>query len=326
MIQKIDQKTWVENSMEVKEFIDQNPDYVQLSSEVAHILETIVKKAEIEYSSITHRAKSLHSFLEKIVRKKYDEPFKEITDFAGVRLVFLYNSDFYKIESIIKENFKIIEIVDKLNDKGVDKFGYGAIHFIVQLSSSHSGARYDNIKNLKCEIQVRTVLQDAWSIIDHHLAYKNESAIPKQLRRQINGLAGLFETADNSFNQIRKERELYISKVIKSKEKPQVFLNEDLNLDSLREYAAWKFPHDSVEVYEGQIQLFLKVFKNHLGYSKLIEIDNLVVKGIDKYNSIKHNFIGQKFNSSLVALAITMAFGDPEVKWKLYQHFNWIPV
>ena len=93
----IDEQTWVENAPIVKQFIDQRTNYEALCQEVAYILETIVEKNKIEYSSITHRTKSLKSFLEKIHRKKYSDPFKKVTDIAGVRLVFLYNSDFDKI-------------------------------------------------------------------------------------------------------------------------------------------------------------------------------------------------------------------------------------
>jgi ppGpp synthetase/RelA/SpoT-type nucleotidyltranferase len=61
--------------------------------------------------------------------------------------------------------------------------------------------RYDDLKKLVCEIQVRTVLQDAWAIIDHHLSYKQESDVPKILRRKLNSLAGLVETAHDQFDQ-----------------------------------------------------------------------------------------------------------------------------
>jgi ppGpp synthetase/RelA/SpoT-type nucleotidyltranferase len=249
--------------------------------------------------------------LEKIVRKDYENPFNEITDFAGVRLVFLYNSDFEKIEKVIEENFKIKEKVDKLNDKGVDKFGYGAIHYIVQLSKKHSGARYDNLKNLNCEIQVRTVLQDAWSIIDHHLVYKNESSIPKQLRRKLNSLAGLFDTADDQFNQLRIERESYIEKVEKSISSPRQFLNEDLNIDSFRQYIAWKFPQLPIETFDGQYEIVYSGIKDISELNKLSDLDRLVEKGMTKFIEIKPKFKDEpNFHSSSVAALIAVSLVD----------------
>src|SRR5690554_6791035 len=222
---------WKEKPETVKKFLEQKNDYEQLCAEIAYILKKKLSEAEIEFSSVSYRAKTLKSFLEKIVRKTYDNPFADITDFAGVRVVFLYQNDLTKIEAIIKKEFKIIEKVDKLNDKGIDKFGYGAIHYIVKIGKNSSGARYDDLKNLVCEIQVRTVLQDAWAIIDHHLVYKKESEIPSSLQRKLNSLAGLFETADNQFDILRQEREKYLTD-IKESITSNEFLKNELNLDT----------------------------------------------------------------------------------------------
>jgi putative GTP pyrophosphokinase len=194
---------WQENPETIKKFLEQKTDYEQLCAEIAYILKKKLSKDSIEYSSVSFRAKTLKSFLIKIVRKTYENPFNEITDFAGVRVVFLYQNDLTRIEHIIKKEFEILKKVDKLNEKGIEKFGYGAIHYIVKIGKNSSGARYDDLKKLVCEIQVRTVLQDAWAIIDHHLVYKKESEIPTNLQRKLNSLAGLFETADNQFDILK---------------------------------------------------------------------------------------------------------------------------
>ena len=287
MKQNIDEGTWLDNSITIKTFLDKRSNYEQLCQEVAYILENVIEIGDIEYSSISFRAKSLKSFLEKIVRKTYHDPFVEITDFAGVRLVFLYNSDFSKIEKIINETFKVIEKVDKLNDKGVDKFGYGAIHYIIELNKNHSGARYDNLKSLRCEIQVRTVLQDAWSIIDHHLVYKNESEVPKTIRRKLNSLAGLFETADDQFNQIRNDREIYIGTVHASKNKPNEFLETDLDIDSLTEYLLWKMPELPTQTFDQQIEICFSIIKEDRNFKKLKDIDQTFEKNLTRFEKIK---------------------------------------
>jgi ppGpp synthetase/RelA/SpoT-type nucleotidyltranferase len=267
---------WVEEPEKIREFLNCRPEYEQLGTEIVYILEKKLREAKIEISSVTTRAKTLNSFLEKITRKSYTEPFKEITDFAGVRIVFLYESSFKDIEAIIGREFEVVEKVDKLNDKGLDRFGYGAIHYIVKLGSESSGARYDYLKKLKCEIQVRTVLQDAWAIIDHHLVYKNESDIPTTLQRKLNSLAGLFETADNQFEILRQEREHYLAS-LKSTVNTQGFLENEVNLDTFEEFAKWKFPDKAVESYKGQTQrIFRSVSK--IGFSTISEINSIIEK------------------------------------------------
>ena len=266
---------WNKNPEVVRSFLDKIPDYQQLCTEVAYILEKKLKAEAIEIAMVVWRAKTLKSFLEKIERKKYGQPFEEITDFAGVRVVALYVSDIPRIEEIIGREFTVVEKVDKLNDKGSDKFGYGAIHFIVKLGQSSSGARYDDLKELICEIQVRTVLQDAWAIIDHHLVYKNESDVPTLLQRKLNRLAGLFEMADDQFDSVRSERAAYLNEIRESKASPHQFLENELNQDSFVEYLKWKFPNLESESYENQAAQIL-FFVDKDKYRHLSDLDTAV--------------------------------------------------
>lgn len=268
--------TWKKNPEIIKNFLDQKNDYEQLCAEIAYILKNKLEKDDVEFSSVSYRAKTLKSFLEKIERKTYENPFKELTDFAGVRVVYLYQNDLPKIESIINREFKILEKVDKLNDKGIDKFGYGAIHYIVRLGKNSSGARYDDLKTLVCEIQVRTVLQDAWAIIDHHLVYKRESEIPSSILRKLNSLAGLFETADSQFEAIRKEREIYLTELDKSKETKN-FLKNELNLDSFNSYLTWKFPKMNAVFFDGQNEIVFEDISS-LGLKSLEDLDKIITK------------------------------------------------
>src|SRR3954463_6848526 len=108
-----EERLWKENTESIKRFIDRQPDYEKLCAEVAYILNRELNKAEIEFSTITYRAKTLNSFLEKIQRKSYRDAISEITDFAGVRVVCLYVDDLPKLEKIIGENFEIVEKIDK---------------------------------------------------------------------------------------------------------------------------------------------------------------------------------------------------------------------
>lgn len=246
---------WQQNLGTIRQFIERHDDYKQLCDEVVYILRAQLKSRGIETASISARAKNLDSFLEKIRRKTYSLPFDEITDFAGARVVCLYKNDLQVIEEIIRTEFEVIEKVDKLNDKNVDQFGYGAIHFLVRLGKKSSGARYDDLKSLVCEIQTRTVVQDAWAIIQHHLVYKHESEVPAVIQRKLNSLAGLFEIADNEYQQIRQERDAYVDGIRQSTSQPVQFLQYDVNLDSLREYLQWKFPDRPLESFPGQLAL-----------------------------------------------------------------------
>ena len=72
--------------------------------------------------------------------------------------------------------------------------------------------------------------------------YKNESDVPEPLQRKLNGLAGLFETADDQFQHIYDARQGYLEGVRLLTGTPSQFLETSLNVDSLTEYLRWKFP------------------------------------------------------------------------------------
>ncbi len=278
-----EERLWRENTESIKRFIDRQPGYEKLCAEVAYILNRELNKEEIEFSTITYRAKTLNSFLEKIQRKSYRDPVSEITDFAGVRVVCLYIDDLKRLEKAIGEHFEIVEKIDKLTARKADQFGYGAIHFIVRLGKNASGARYDDLKNLVCEIQTRTVLQDAWAIIDHHLVYKNESNIPSVLRSRLNLLAGNFQSADEKFSDLRTEREEYLREVEDSKINPEQFLENELNLDSFVRYAHWKFPDLPAGTGVLDVPFYFKPLTG-MDLHDLRDLDEIVDRGAAAYD------------------------------------------
>ncbi len=271
---------WRSDPDTVRRVLQIRPDYEQLCGEVAYILRKRLATRGVETASITSRAKTLESVLEKVQRKLYTDPLEELTDLAGVRVVCLYGSELEKVAEVIRTEFTVLEDVDKLDELGVDHFGYGARHFVVRLGLNSSGARYDDLKHLPCEVQVRTVVQDAWAIIQHHMVYKRDSQVPTQLQRKLNSLAGLFETVDDQFERIREEREAYVAGVRESVGKPAEFLNNELNLDSLKEYLRWKFPQRAVENWDGQIRVLLDPLLS-AGYERLADVNEIVERTAD---------------------------------------------
>ncbi|TON22741.1 GTP pyrophosphokinase [Vibrio parahaemolyticus] len=254
-MQNYKDKVWRNSPEIIRSYYENIEKYKLLCEEIHYILNKNLYLSEIEIASISSRSKSLDSFCEKIHRKHYKDPFESITDFAGVRVVFLYEQDRELIEQVIEKSFDIVEKVDKVQDSEVDRFGYGALHYIVKLNKNYAGERYEDIRDYRCEIQVRTILQDAWALVAHHLSYKQESDVPKHLRRKLNALSGLFETADDQFQHIREAREEYQLKVATAIDHSDTLvMSQDIELDSLIAFLKWKFPQrwldDSTEVSE----------------------------------------------------------------------------
>lgn len=222
------------------------PLYKQLADEVHYILCKNLPKNQIAISSIEPRLKEFDSFYEKIKRKEYKgNVFEKVEDIAGVRILCAYRSDLDKIEEMIREKFTVVKanIMHKRTDL---VFGYMSDHYLVQLPRHYRGERYDAIKSLKCEIQVRTVAMHAWATVSHQLDYKQEIDIPSDLKNDFYALSGIFYIADSLFEQFKSAREKSMQKLSESIEQRGFNLDDEVNLDTMTAYLSWKFPDRKV--------------------------------------------------------------------------------
>ena len=69
---------WLTRPDTIRRFLELRPRYEDFCREVEYILTKRVRQSRIEISTITSRAKTLNSFLEKLERKLYPNPFNEI--------------------------------------------------------------------------------------------------------------------------------------------------------------------------------------------------------------------------------------------------------
>ncbi len=264
---------WANDPNVIRTFLEVQPHYEKLAEEVAYVLEKNIRTSDIEYSAVTSRAKTMDSFCEKLKRKNYNDPLREITDIAGVRVVFLYPKDRPQLEKLIEKEFRVVDTDDKAKGQS-DRFGYRGLHYLVNLGKNASGARYDDLKGLVCEIQVHTVLQDAWAIVAAHLMYKQESDVPKELIENLKALSAQFMLTDRMFDQWRDERRQYTDKVrTQISEREHDFLKSTINADNLAEFLNWRFP-DREPCDTGGLRFLLFLLPQY-GYTTLRELDVL---------------------------------------------------
>ncbi|GLC88751.1 GTP pyrophosphokinase [Lysinibacillus piscis] len=258
--------------------------YKQLEEEGKHTLKLALNQENIKIHTILSRVKEKDSFLKKIEEKQTTNPFEDITDIVGLRVVCLFLSDIEKITKVINNNFEIILEDNKITDpSNFNMFGYMSAHYIVKIKQHFKGSRYDSIKNIAFEIQVRTISMDAWANISHFLEYKSDNDIPPELKRDFNALSGLFYVADTHFEMFYKERQentISISEDIEGIVKKSNN-HEDiaLNLDSLTLYLTNKFsnrPHANSKIVSHFVSELLKS-----GYTTIQTLDMLIEKGFE---------------------------------------------
>ncbi|MBO1359291.1 hypothetical protein J2D73_05705 [Acetobacter sacchari] len=187
--------------------------YSSFSENLVHLLRSIINGDDFKIHVIEARVKTIKSFKEKLNRpgKSYSNPLQDIPDLCGCRIITYYADDVKKISSIITEEFDVIEeeLSHQPGELEVDKFGYLSAHYIIRLGKGRRElTEWKKFSSLHAEIQIRTVIQHAWSAISHEMQYKQESSVPSTLQRRLYRIAGLFELADEEFVKIRDQKAL----------------------------------------------------------------------------------------------------------------------
>ena len=178
----------------------------QLKEVVEHISRRVLSRKKINYHIVLGRVKDFDSFQDKILRKGFSDPFNDVKDLVGVRVVCLFRPEVEEVANIIKDTFTILEEDNQMEGTSPDNFGYMAFHLKAKLKDSQVDTSHEEIKNVPFEVQIRTIAQDAWAAISHYLDYKKESDIPARLKRDFHALSGLFYVADVHFSMLGEEK------------------------------------------------------------------------------------------------------------------------
>ena len=197
-------------------YIAQLPTLKAAAASYNALIEAILSDLDgVNIAKIEFRVKSADECVRKFKRKyrnfvedrAHDYAIADyITDLIGVRVVCLYEDEPPAIMARVREYFNVIEITDKTSpmEDSESEFGYKGIHMDLRLNEEQSQlSEHHAYAQQAFELQIRTIIQDSWSELDHKIKYKK--SIPTNLKRRINILSALFELADREFLQIRNE-------------------------------------------------------------------------------------------------------------------------
>lgn len=182
--------------------------YNSFAKTVSDLIERLMASRKISHHSISFRCKTKESLEKKIDIKQSYEFLEEITDLAGVRIITHFSDDVDVVATLIESEFKVDELnsIDKRAVLDPDRFGYLSLHYVVSLKKERDVLQeYSAFKDLKLEIQIRSILQHTWAEIEHDIGYKSSVEVPYGIRRKFSRMAGLLELADQEFAAIRIE-------------------------------------------------------------------------------------------------------------------------
>jgi putative GTP pyrophosphokinase len=240
---------------------------VRITGAVHHLLSTPTIKA---------RVKDFSSYYRKYIRLlKGDDSFSSslIADIVGIRIVCPFLEDLATVEEVLSANFDVYEVQRKGGDHTFREFGYESIHLQIKLPK-------DIIKSTglpageAAEIQIRTILQDAWAEVEHELVYKAEfNPLDEPVKRKLAAVNASLSLADIIFQEIRSYQRQLNGEL--EKRRDSFFRKIEESTDALL------FAEDMPETHE-EIEPQLQPH-----YSSRASIDELLLIALSAHNNRK---------------------------------------
>ncbi|MCR5674788.1 MAG: GTP pyrophosphokinase family protein [Lachnospiraceae bacterium] len=179
--------------------------YTELEDTMRSIVDEIGSIREIALSRsgfdpiehISYRIKTEESMLDKIKRKGLplttESALEAIHDAVGIRVVCAFINDIYAVRDhlLSLKNCEVIEEKDYI--RHAKENGYRSYHMIVKVNGS-----------IYVEIQLRTISQDTWAALEHHIHYKKDKTdMDKLISAELKRCADELASTDLSMQTIR---------------------------------------------------------------------------------------------------------------------------
>jgi ppGpp synthetase/RelA/SpoT-type nucleotidyltranferase len=186
--------------------------YEKLTTRVADICRHDIVEANAIRATVAGRTKDGSRLETKIARKivddawpadmTVDQVFDRVGDLAAVRISTYLEADRLRVVDLVRETFGgpdgghvVVDDKDKY-DAHAGTF-YRATHCDVVLPDEELAGGYGNLRGVRCEIQVCSMLAHVWNEIEHDLVYKPLSGpISPEERDALKSLGHMLIAAD----------------------------------------------------------------------------------------------------------------------------------
>ncbi len=202
-----------------KQLLETAVDYKELRMMYACAIKEVQTKFEVletefkvryqrnPISSIQTRLKSSSSIIEKMIRKGI--PFSmenleaQIHDLAGIRVICSYMDDIYALAEALTSQDDITLVEQKDYIRHPKPNGYRSLHLIVSVPVFFSRQK----RQIKVEVQIRTIAMDFWASLEHQMKYKRELPDQQHIVAQLKSCAEDIARVDMEMMNIRRRLE-----------------------------------------------------------------------------------------------------------------------
>lgn len=160
---------------------------------------------------ISSRIKTQQSAIEKMKRHGYpltvEAAVTRLNDLAGVRAICAFEQDAYDLAEELLRHADITLLHKKDYIASPKASGYRSLHLIVSVPIFLAAGKRD----VKVEVQLRTISMDFWANIEHELRYKQQIEFTRELNQQILECAELSARLDEQMGALHQNLSRYIA-------------------------------------------------------------------------------------------------------------------
>ena len=155
-------------------------------------------------SSIRSRLKSIPSIQEKLKRKNLPVSVtaieQNLNDVAGVRVICSFPEDVYALADALLKQDDITLLARKDYITSPKENGYRSLHLIVSVPIYLASEK----REMRVEIQLRTIAMDCWASLEHQLRYKKSHLYTPEMAAEMDECARISAELDRRMGELRR--------------------------------------------------------------------------------------------------------------------------
>lgn len=235
-------------------FFKEKEKYKKLAEYIVRIIRDDPSAPKESIHTILYRVKDEARLIEKIDQENINSGFdvtpithknfhERIGDIIGIRIICLRLSDIVKVEAYLQYlvEEKILQFMREPDykrsfvlpidpggvtpqDVTLQYSGYSSIHYQIKLGEYSEASK--DLKKIQVELQLRTILEEAWGEIDHKYRYAYSrigDMFPEHIHSGFYNLSAYLQAAAMQAEQLCREVEVHrLSMSLKSKGKKKI--------------------------------------------------------------------------------------------------------
>jgi ppGpp synthetase/RelA/SpoT-type nucleotidyltranferase len=159
-------------------------------------------------TQVQPRLKADRNLIEKAFyrNKNYNAPYDDITDKVGTRFVVLLGREISTVVDVLEAipgwTCSRDRDYEEEQKKNPIAFDYAAVHFVVRPKTD---LEIDNVHvpaSTPCEVQIKTILQHAYSELTHDTIYKPQIQATPEMQRNAAKAMALLEATNDYFEKV----------------------------------------------------------------------------------------------------------------------------